>query len=442
MTLRFYVARLRITDPRRRSEVIHYVDDLRNRLAEMALETPSWLNVDFTERILRLSEDDSTLQVIDVFVKPATSKGDNYTSDMMRVAIEYTRMKGDKRVNGKKSLIFKIEPIIEGSRKDLIEKSQIFDIEILMMTDTLKKMSDMLGPGVRLAAKIYHVRMERPLCLVMEDLATIGFRMADRQAGLDLDHSLLAIRGLARFHAASVALCEKEPKQKSKYRKGIFNEEFPEDLTTFFTLGCAALATEIEKWPELGKRYADKVRSLTNRIYELGISAVKRRGDEFCVINHGDFWVNNMLFKYDENSKPVEHIFVDFQVCVYTTPAIDLQYFLHTSPSEEVYENHKDGLIVEYLHTLTSTMKQLNCKTPPPTMDDIQRCMKERRIYGLISSMTVLPILLLDKSEAKDIDELMPKDGTYDNPGYRSAAYRRVMTKRIPQFDDMGLLDL
>lgn len=79
-----------------------------------------------------------------------------------------------------------------------------------MMTDTLKKMNEMLGS--RLGAQVYYVRMERPLCLIMEDLAPQGFRMADRQAGLDWDHCLLAIRGLAKFHASSVALCEKVSK--------------------------------------------------------------------------------------------------------------------------------------------------------------------------------------------------------------------------------------
>ncbi|XP_076279923.1 uncharacterized protein LOC143208890 isoform X1 [Lasioglossum baleicum] len=412
-------------------------------LNKMALVTPSWLNVDFTEGILRLSEDDSTLQVIDVFVKPATSMGDNYCSDMMRVAIEYTRMQGDKRVKGKKSLICKIEPILEGARKELIENAQVFDTEIVMMTDTLKKMSDMLGSGIRLGAEIYHVRMERPLCLVMEDLAATGFRMADRIAGLDLAHCVLAIRRLGKFHAASVALCEKEPEQKAKYWKGMFNEKYSEEVKSIFNLGCAALADEIEKWPELGKRYSDKIRAMASQMYELGISVAKRRGDEFSVINHGDFWVNNMLFKYDENSKPIDHIFVDFQACFYSTPATDLQYFLNTSPSEEVYENHMNDLIVQYVHTLTSTMKRLNCKTPPPTMDDINRCMKERGIYGLISSITVLPFVLVDKSQAKDIDKLLPSaNGASDNPGYRSAAYRRVMTRRLPKFDDMGLLDL
>jgi len=60
-----------------------------------------------------------------------------------------------------------------------------------------------------LSAKILYVQNGNPMLLVFEDLASLSFRMADRLSGLDLDHSLLAFRGLARFHAASVVLCEK-----------------------------------------------------------------------------------------------------------------------------------------------------------------------------------------------------------------------------------------
>lgn len=76
-----------------------------------------------------------------------------------------------------------------------------------MMSDTLQKMNELLG--TRLCGRVYYVRMERPLCLIIEDLAPMGFRMADRQLGFDMAHCRLAIRGLAKFHAASVALCEK-----------------------------------------------------------------------------------------------------------------------------------------------------------------------------------------------------------------------------------------
>lgn len=77
-----------------------------------------------------------------------------------------------------------------------------------MMTDTLKKMNKLLGPKHRVSGTCLYVQ-KNPTLLVIEDLAPLGFRMACRQSGLDLAHCVLALRGLARFHAASVAICEK-----------------------------------------------------------------------------------------------------------------------------------------------------------------------------------------------------------------------------------------
>lgn len=57
-------------------------------------------------------------------------------------------------------------------------------------------------------------------------------------------------------------------------------------------------------------RYSDKIAKLTDHIYDIGIDSSKLSEDEFNVINHGDFWVNNMLFKYDNDGKPIQHIFV------------------------------------------------------------------------------------------------------------------------------------
>lgn len=86
----------------------------------MALETPTWLNLCFVEKILRKSEGDNSIQVIDIFAKPATSKGDNYTSDMIRVTAEFSRDQGDRKITEKKSIIFKVSPLTEGIRQDLV----------------------------------------------------------------------------------------------------------------------------------------------------------------------------------------------------------------------------------------------------------------------------------------------------------------------------------
>ncbi|XP_017766799.1 PREDICTED: uncharacterized protein LOC108555576 [Eufriesea mexicana] len=404
----------------------------------MALETLPWLNTDFTERVLRLAKDDTTIQVTDIFTKPATAKGDNYTSDLIRLVAEYTRKHGKIRISDKTSLLFKFEPIEEGIRREAISKSQIFDTEIAMMSDTLQKMNDLLGS--RLSGRVFYVRMERPLCLIIEDLAPMGFRMADRQLGFDMAHCRIAIRGLAKFHATSVALCEKEPKHKDLYWRGIFHDESPEEIKNYFITATRSLANEVENWVEGGKRYAVKLRNMAPRMFQLAVDSVRRKDDEFNVINHGDSWVNNMMFRYDENSKPIEHIFVDFQLSVYSSPAVDLHYFLSSSVSEEISDLEIESLLQDYQQTLAITMKQLECDTMPPTMKQIKKTMDERYMYALITSMGTLPIALIDKSNVQSLEEMI-RDNGQDNPGFKNPVYRRIMIKRLKKFEDAGLLD-
>jgi hypothetical protein len=59
---------------------------------------------------------------------------------------------------------------------------------------------------------------------VLEDLSSVGFRMLDRCQGLDLDHCLLVMRSLARFHAASVVLHQQDPDSMKEYEINFFNE--------------------------------------------------------------------------------------------------------------------------------------------------------------------------------------------------------------------------
>lgn len=133
---------------------------------------------------------------------------------------------------------------------------------------------------------------------------------------------------------------------------------------------------------------------------------------------------------------------VDFQICKYLSPAIDLQYFLNTSPEPDVFENYKNVLLDEYCNTLASTMKQLNCKTQPPTIEELKASFKQKAAYGMIAAFTVLPLMLIEKDDVKDLDEIMGKDGSFENPAYKNEAYRKAIAKRIPLYDEWGLLDL
>lgn len=88
-------------------------------ISEMAQGTPPWLGQGFVQKALRKGEGDESIQVINIFTKPATNKGDNYTSNMIRATVDISREKGGRKITEKRSIVIKIAPDEEKSR-DLV----------------------------------------------------------------------------------------------------------------------------------------------------------------------------------------------------------------------------------------------------------------------------------------------------------------------------------
>ncbi len=97
------------------------------------------------------------------------------------------------------------------------------------------------------------------------------------------------------------------------------------------------------------------------------------------VLNHGDLWVNNFLFKYNEG-RPVDVVFVDYQMSHFTSPGLDINYFISTSPTNDIRQNKIDMLIETYYNHFSKTLKNLSDKQY--SLDVVKKEIQSREFYG------------------------------------------------------------
>lgn len=64
----------------------------------------------------------------------------------------------------------------------------------------------------------------------------------------------------------------------------------------------------------------------------------------YSVVTQGDCWIPNFLLRYDK-SIPVEGKMIDFQMCRYASPVLDISAFIYCNTSQNLRENHYTELL-------------------------------------------------------------------------------------------------
>ncbi|XP_039964227.1 uncharacterized protein LOC120777147 [Bactrocera tryoni] len=149
--------------------------------------------------------------------------------------------------------------------------------------------------------------------------------------------------------------------------------------------------------------------------------------NEFNVLNHGDFWINNVMFQYDDAGKLKETYFVDFQMTRYGPPINDLYSFLLLSPSLDMKLKHFDYFIKYYHDNLIEYLKLLKYSKKLPTLKEIHLAMLKYGSFGVNTVITLLPLVLLEANETASIANIIGdseesralKKAMYTNSRYR-----------------------
>ncbi len=276
------------------------------------------------------------------------------------------------------NLVYKICPDGNPMLRDYVIGYRIFNIEIEMYT-TIRSALETL-----LSSRIGKTELPLPtyfdgLCdgaddfLCLEDLRPSGYAMPDKYKGLNVEQAELAMRELAKFHAQTYFLIKHEgesffdnPSLK-QYGCSLWL-----DSGNVFTIFDDAMEVALEvldkNSPVLAKRFREKVKT-TGPLNDTIFRTARRTDSQyFPVICHGDFWSNNVLFKYADDGderKPVGIKFVDFQLAHRGNIFEELQYFVFTSTTPALRKEHLTRVLEAYYDGFIETLEEL--KFPRPT---------------------------------------------------------------------------
>lgn len=266
----------------------------------------SWVNVEFFEPRLRKYYRDPLLKVKSVEVKPASGKGDGYGGIMLRATVTYS-------TNESKEIQcpYIVKTIVWNELTARTQKTySIMEKEMDMYKNVLPKIKDLLesiGEDGDIFPDTVSVDADLDV-IIMEDLNVKKYVMKDRLKGLDREHLLLFLKRLAQIHAASAVLQEQEKDIFQNCPFGMFNR-VTTAYYTFFTSFWDALCEEISRWFGYSY-YANKLKALREHFVEYACRVYDNDEGDFCVLTHGDMWINNVMFNYTPNNTPKDCVVV------------------------------------------------------------------------------------------------------------------------------------
>lgn len=261
------------------------------------LNIPSWLTANYFQKILSKNYKNTSIKVEHVEIEPCGAN-DGFLSTLWRVHVNYIMNSSEER----ESLVVKMstsnEIAIEkvGANGYDVQKKEMLFFEVIA-PHIKKVLKGIENDNSSLLPDVFTVDRIRKV-IVFEDLRKSNFEMVDRARGLEDAHIRLSLKKLAQFHAASLLIQQKHPRAFEFFDMGMFNRKINVFDGAFLSI-YEQVVNEVDTWPGF-ENYAKKLRNLKVCLIENATRCFDNNPEEFCVLNHGDVWTNNLMFTYNE----------------------------------------------------------------------------------------------------------------------------------------------
>uniref|UniRef100_A0A0A9Y152 Putative GMP synthase [glutamine-hydrolyzing] n=3 Tax=Lygus hesperus TaxID=30085 RepID=A0A0A9Y152_LYGHE len=391
----------------------------------------------------RHDKDRSVCRIISAEYEPAVQEGENYSSVVLRA--KFRVVLGSGRETTKFAIIKKIIEVEEQAK--LLSEWSVFKVETKIFSEVIFHMKRLMDE--------YQDRNDILWCeligynpydtIILEDLNYENFRVANRRDNLDLPHCLLVLKSLGRFHAMSRVLLSKglisndDLKPMYMTSDSTFTSRLIKGgLTQASTVMASSWSPE---WKETSVRIADDVEGSIGRLQELA----KINEDTYVVLNHGDMWIANLMFKYSplDETEPIAVRFIDFQLCHYNSYGWDIIYFMYSSIKPDERREHFDLALETYHQSLVSTLEFYGNDEGAPSLEDMKSEIERLDYFAFMVLTCVYPVVSADTTEALDMDKISREAdyvAAYNPEIYKSDKFKDAVSPELRTYMDNGVI--
>ncbi|XP_037041987.1 uncharacterized protein LOC119078526 [Bradysia coprophila] len=407
------------------------------------LVLPIWLNNQFIEEHLQQYFQDDHLKVLNFVAKPATEKVENFAGILYRLTIKLNKAPGHHQ-SADLSIIAKLT--LRGNFAfDFLSSLNAIEKEFHFYSHIAPKMkkcaNELMGPS-RFLPEVYGV-CEINGVLLLEDLAAEDYCTISVQNGYDLDAAKVALQKVAAFHAINALIVQREAEIFESYGGGIINQHV-DGFLPHFKAQVSFVKEVVSNWPDFAK-YLPKLDRLLSKFDEKARHAFQPNPTHFNTLVHGDMWSPNLMVRRSEDKQTIDNIvFIDFQFSCFTSPAIDLHYFLSNTLKDSLRLDHTDELIEFYHTSLVKHLENLNYSKRSPTLQEFKQQFAEKGFYGFMTTCLTVLLQTHDYTESVDFETIFSvneKALQFKRKLHGTPKAHAILRKYLPYFDELGVLD-
>ncbi|CAH1183303.1 unnamed protein product [Ceutorhynchus assimilis] len=305
------------------------------------------------------------------------------------------------------------------------------------------KLHDNLFPkclGARLSVDENKNIVDEDAVLLFENLKIKGFVTEDRLKGFDLSATKIILPDLARFHAVPIALrilkphvFEEKVLPATVSNKGL--EQLPEEVGLSFITAILDGAREV---PEL-EPFLPKIQKLVDEDQEFSYILRNHDEDLWASISHADFWVSNTMIRKDKNGVTTENKIVDLQLMRYWSCCVDLVFFLFTSVTNDVLDQHFDDFLKLYHQSFLDALADFKIDLEPFSWENFLEELDTVAPGEMFHVLLMLKPICTEKGKVKNSLEDF-QDTDWSRQDLLGPHHRRKLRDTVLAIDKRGWL--